>query len=381
MSTDFYAVLGVSRTASSDEIKKAYRKLARELHPDVNPDPSTHEKFKQVTAAYEVLGDPGKRQMYDAGGDPLSTGGGFGAGFGFSDIMDVVFGGAGAGMGAAGMGGRGPKSRRRRGNDGLLRLEVDLAVAAFGGTKEVAIDTAIVCTKCHGEGAAPGSHPVSCTVCGGRGEVQQVARSFLGQVLTARTCVACQGYGSVLSNPCHECSGEGRVRSRRTKNIRIPAGIDDGTRLKLSGEGEVGPGGGPAGDLYVEVLTAPHNTFSRDGDDLHCSVTVPMTAAALGTVIDLHTLDGHEKLEIKAGTQPGAQLSIDGKGAMVLHSNHRGNLVVHLDVQVPTKLDPEQETLLRQLAVIRGEDAPVGTMKTTNQGVFSRLRDAFTRPA
>ncbi len=379
MSPDYYALLGVARNAGPDEIKKAYRKLARELHPDVSSDPQTEEKFKQVTAAYEVLRDPNKRATYDAGGDPFSTGGGFGAGFGFNDIMDAFFGGPGSGMGGAS--GRGPKSRRRRGNDGLLRLEVDLAIAAFGGTKEVAIDTAIVCTQCHGEGAAPGNHPITCTVCGGRGEVQQVARSFLGQVLTTRACVACQGFGSVLSNPCHECSGEGRVRSRRTKNIRIPAGIDDGTRLKLSGEGEVGPGGGPAGDLYVEIYQLPHPSFTREGDDLHCSVSVPMTAAALGTVIDLDTLDGHEKLEIKPGTQPGAQLQILGKGACVLHSHSRGNLVVHLDVQVPTKLDPEQESLLRQLAKMRGEDAPVGLMRTTNQGVFSRLRDAFSRPA
>ena len=275
-------------TPTRTEIKKAYRRLARELHPDVNPDPATQDRFKEVSAAYDVLSDPEKRRMYDLGGDPFSRGGaGQGAGFSFTDIMDAFFGGQGAGAGQ----GRGPRPRTRRGQDALVRLEIELAEAAFGVTRELKVDTAVLCNACRGSGAAAGSSPVTCETCHGRGEVQQVQRSFLGEIRTLRPCAACRGYGEIIPEPCRECSGDGRVRSRRSITVKIPAGVDTGTRVQLAHEGEVGPGGGPAGDLYVEIHVATHPVFTRDGTDLRCHVTVPMTAAALGTTIQLPLLE------------------------------------------------------------------------------------------
>ena len=287
MSQDPYEILGVSRDADADEIKKAYRRLARQLHPDVNPDPATQERFKEVSAAYEVLSDPEKRRMYDLGGDPFGrAGAGQGAGFSFTDIMDAFFGGP-----ERGAQGRGPRPRTRRGQDALVRIEVELAEAAFGVTRELKVDTAVMCTVCHGSGAAEGSRPITCETCHGRGEVQHVQRSFLGEIRTLRPCNACRGYGEIIPEPCRECSGDGRVRSRRSITVKIPAGVDTGTRVQLAHEGEVGPGGGPAGDLYVEIHVAPHPVFTRDGTDLRCHITVPMTAAALGTTIQLPLLE------------------------------------------------------------------------------------------
>jgi molecular chaperone DnaJ len=365
---DYYAVLGVPRDSSAEDIKRAYRRLARELHPDINPDPATQERFKEVTAAYEVLSDAKKRQMYDLGSDPLSTGGGFGAGFGFSDIMDAFFGASSP---------RGPRTRVRRGQDAMIRLEVDLAEAAFGTTREIQVDTATVCESCRGAGAAPGSHPVTCDLCGGRGEISQVQRSFLGQVMTSRPCPQCRGFGTVIPSPCPECIGEGRVRTRRTLKVKIPAGVDTGTRIQLAGEGEVGPGGGPPGDLYVEIVEVPHPHFQRHGDDLHCTIALPMTAAALGTTVELATLDGVEELDIKPGTQPGTQLRLPARGVQHLRRSGRGDLVVHIDVVTPTRLDDRQEELLRELARLRGEEQPTGQLRSGQQGLFSRLRDAF----
>lgn len=382
--TDYYAALGVRRDASQDEIKKAYRRLARELHPDVNPDPATQERFKEITQAYEVLSDPNKRQMYDLGGDPFggagggAPGGGFGAGFPFSDIMDAFFGQTGAQ--------RGPRTRMRRGQDALLRLEIDLAEAAFGVSRELKVDTAVVCSTCEGSGAAEGSEPVTCSTCSGRGEVQHVQRSFLGDIRTARPCPTCQGYGSVIPNPCPECAGDGRVRSRRTITMKIPPGVDDGTRVQLTGEGEVGPGGGPAGDLYVEVHVAPHPLFTREGNDLLCDVTVPMTAAALGTHVDLPTLEADTDaddvertvpLDIAAGTQSGDQLVVRGRGVPKLRRTGRGDLIVRVVVETPTRLDAEQRELIERLARMRDEEQPSGTFSSPHKGVFGRLRDAF----
>lgn len=369
MATDYYAALGVSRDATGEEIKRAYRKLARELHPDVNPDPANQERFKEVTAAYEVLSDPSKRQMYDLGGDPRGGQGGFQGGFGFGDIMDAFFSTAG--------GARGPRSRTRRGQDALIRLEVDLREAAFGTVRDITVDTAVGCNTCAGSGSAPGSGRVQCTMCHGRGEVQTVQRSFLGQVMTARACPQCGGFGDLVETPCPECAGDGRVRTRRTLTVKVPAGVDTGTRIQLTGEGEVGPGNGPAGDLYVEIIERADPVFERQGDDLHCTVTIPMTAAALGTTIDFQTLDGSEKLEIKAGTQSGTTRTLKGKGVTHLRANGRGDLHVHIAVATPTKLDRQQEDLLRQLAAIRAEENPDGQVSHGQQGLFSRLRDAF----
>jgi molecular chaperone DnaJ len=371
VATDYYGVLGVGKSASDDEIKKAYRKLARQLHPDVNPDPEAQERFKLVTSAYEVLSDPQKRQVVDLGGDPLSSGPGssgspFAQGFGgLGDIMDAFFGGAG--------GGRGPRSRVRQGADALIRIEVELAEAAFGVERELTLDTAVVCSTCTGEGTAPGTHVETCGTCRGAGEVQQVQRSFLGQVMTSRPCPRCGGTGSTIPHPCHECSGDGRVRARRTLTVKVPAGIESGMRIRLTGEGEVGPGGGPAGDLFVEVLEREHPVFQRDGDDLHCTVSLPMTAAALGTTIPLATLDGEEQLDIAPGTQPDEVTTLRARGVPHLRGTGRGDLHVHLDIQVPTKLDAKQEELLRDLARLRGEERPGSTGKSSG-GLFGRRR-------
>lgn len=367
MPVDYYAVLGVRQDASPEDLKRAYRKRARELHPDVNP--GNEERFKEVTSAYEILADPQKREMYDLGGDPRGTGGGFGPGFGFSDIMDAFFGGGAAT--------RGPRPRQRRGQDALIRLDIELDEAAFGSTRELQVDTAVSCPTCHGEGAAPGTHPRTCEICHGRGEVQSVQRSFLGQVMTSRPCAACQGFGSVIPTPCGECGGDGRVRTRRTLKVKIPAGVDTGTRIQLPGEGEIGPGGGPHGDLYVEVVERPHERFQRRGDDLHCTVTLPMTAAALGTTCRLETLDGVEELAIRAGTQSGHVIPLRARGIQHLRGTGRGDLLVHVEVQTPTKLDGEQEELLRQLAGLRGEEHPNGQFAPGQQGFLGRLRDAF----
>ncbi len=368
-STDLYQVLGVPRDASQDEIKKAYRRLARELHPDVNPDALTQERFKDVTAAYEVLSDPARRERYDLGGDPFGNGAGWGNGatFGFGDIMDAFFGQAQ----------RGPRPRQRRGQDALIRLDIDLADAVFGTAREITVDTAVHCPTCAGAGTAPGTSVKTCELCRGRGEIQQVQRSFLGQVMTARPCPQCQGHGTVIPNPCVECNGDGRVRTRRTLSVKVPAGVDDGTRIQLAGEGEVGPGGGPAGDLYVEVGVLPHPVFTRQRDDLHCTLAVPMSAAALGSAVTLDTLDGERSVDIRPGTQAGTVVTLRGLGVSHLRGAGRGDLHVHIDVQTPTRLDDRQRELLTELARLRGEERAAGTLTETGTGLFSKLRDAF----
>ena len=369
---DYYGILGVAQDATDEELKKAYRKLARQLHPDVNPDPAAQEKFKAVTAAYDVLSDPQKRQIVDLGGDPLSSGAasqgsGFGSqGFGgLGDIMDAFFGG---GTGSS----RAPRSRVRQGADALLRIECDLSETVFGAERELTLETAVVCPTCTGEGAARGTHPATCDTCRGRGEVQQVQRSFLGQVMTTRSCPRCGGVGSIIEHPCGECGGDGRVRARRTLTVKIPAGVETGMRIRLTGEGEVGPGGGPAGDLYVEIVEKAHPVFTRDGDNLHCTITLPMTAAALGTCVPLTTLDGEEELDIAPGTQPDAVLTLRARGVPHLRATGRGDLHIHLQVQVPTRLDDRQEQLLRDLAALRGEERPGVSGKAG--GLFGRRR-------
>jgi molecular chaperone DnaJ len=374
VATDYYGVLGVRRDATGDEIKRAYRKLARELHPDVNPDPEAQDRFKAATTAYEVLSDPEKREIVDLGGDPLSQNGGGGSPFGaggfggLGDIMDAFFGASTA---------RGPRSRVRQGSDALIRLDLDLAETAFGVSRDLTVDTAIVCATCSGAGTAPGTHPASCDTCGGRGEVQSVQRSFLGQVMTSRPCPTCAGTGIVIPSPCATCGGDGRVRARRTVGVKVPAGVEDGMRIRLSGQGEVGPGGGPAGDLYVEIHERPHDIFTRDGDDLHCRVQLPMTAAALGTSLTLTTLDGDEQIEIRPGTQPDTRTTLRARGVPHLRGVGRGDLHVHVQVATPTRLDEEQEELLRRLASLRGEDLPVSTRGHGSGGLFSKMRDAF----
>lgn len=371
--TDYYEILGVDKNATTDEIKRAYRKLARQLHPDVAEGPDAEERFKEVSRAYEVLSNTEKRQQYDMGVDPTAPGGGggSGAGFGFEDIFETFFGGGGGGQ-------QGPIPRRRRGQDALLRLDIDLEDAVFGKEEEVTVDTAVVCSVCDGSCCAPGTHPRTCEVCGGRGTVQRVARSFLGQVMTTSQCSACHGFGTVIPQPCTECSGEGRVRSRRTLKINVPAGVSTGTRIRMAGQGEVGPGGGPAGDVYVEINERKHDVFTREGDDLHCTVTIPMTAAALGTVLDLDTLDGKQDLDVAPGTQPGDTITLPNLGVGRLQRSGRGNLHAHIVVEVPRNLDEEQEELLRNLAEKRNETRPDARVGAGHNGVFSRLKDRFS---
>src|SRR4051812_21277250 len=378
---DYYGILGIAPDAGSDEIKRAYRRLARELHPDVNPDPGAQERFAEVSAAYEVLSDPEKRRIVDLGGDPLGNGGGGGGGdpfssFGLGDIMDAFFGGQAGGRG------RGPRSRVQPGADALIRMQLTLEECATGVTQDLTVDTAILCSECTGSGCAPGSSPTRCDICNGRGEVQSVQRSFLGQVVTSRPCPQCRGFGEIIPEPCRQCAGDGRVRSRRTVAVRIPAGVADGMRVRLAGQGEVGSGGGPAGDLYVEVEEEPHELFTRDGADLHCTVQLPMTAAALGTTLPLPTLDGLEELHVEPGTQAGTVRTLRGKGMPRLRSSGRvdghGDLMVHVDVAVPTSLTKEQTELLRQLAALRGEEQPdLAAGNRNGHGIFSRLRDSF----
>ena len=369
---DYYGDLGVARDASAEEIKRAYRRKARKLHPDVNPGPEAEAEFKKVSQAYDVLSDPAKKRAFDAGQDPYGNGAeGFSANFSFSDIMDAFFGGAAAG-------GRGPRSRRQRGQDALVRLDIDLATAVFGADQEIVVDTAEACGTCHGDGTQPGTSPTTCDVCKGAGEVQQVQRSFLGQVMTSRPCTACQGYGTVITKPCFECSGHGRVRTRRTINLKVPAGVDTGTRIQLAGEGEVGPGGGPPGDLYVEIAVRAHPVFRRRGDDLHCQLELPMTAAALGATLPLETFDGVVDVHVTPGTQSGDIRTIKSAGVTHLRGTGRGDLLVQIVVATPTELDEEQEQLLRRLAELRGEQRPEAQLAHVDGGgLFGKLRDAF----
>lgn len=367
---DFYEELGVSRDATPDEIKKAYRKLARKLHPDVNPSEEAAERFKNVSQAYEVLSNVDKRRQYDAGGMDGGFGGGFG---GLGDIFETFF-------GAAGGASRGPVPRRRPGQNALISMEIDLEEAVFGGEREVQVDTAVVCPSCQGSCCAKGTKPQTCSGCGGQGQVQRLQRSLLGQVITAAACPQCSGHGTSIT-PCPECAGEGRIRTRRSLKLKVPAGVETGQRIHLPSQGEVGPGGGPAGDLFVEVREREHPKFTRRGDDLHCTLRIPMTTAALGSEIEIDTLDGVERVDIEPGTQPGSVSTLHSFGVERLRQGTRGDLHVHLEVDVPTKLDDEQAELLRTLAKLRGEERPEGKLTTTNQGMFSRLKDKFSGKA
>jgi len=371
---DYYGILGVARDSSSDEIKKVYRKLAREYHPDINPDPQASEKFKEITTAYEILSDPEKRQRYDMGGDPFSQFGGS-QNFGFGDIMDAFFGG--------GASNRGPRARMRAGQDALIRVDLDLSEACFGADRELNLETAVTCEKCSGSGCAAGSKPSVCGICKGRGETQQVTRSIIGQVMTSRPCAACQGYGSVISDPCGECAGDGRVRSRKVIPIKIPAGVETGNRIQMTGAGEVGPGGGPAGDLYVEIVETQHDFLVRDGNNLHVSIVIPMTSAALGAKVLIETLDGPREVVIKPGFISGNTVILKELGMSKLRGNGRGELIVHIEVTTPSKLNKEQEEILKALAKSRGErseDIEIHRRSAAHtSGFFGRFRDAFNR--
>lgn len=347
---DYYEILGVPRDATEDQIKKAYRRLARKLHPDV-AGTGSEEAFKDLSVAYETLSNPRKRQAYDMAGEagPSAPRSGAAGGFPFDDIFETMFGG---GFSATSTG---PSPRGRRGQDSLTAVEVTLEDVTFGTTKPVSVDTAVVCPACHGTCCAPGTSPQTCSTCGGSGTVTRVQRSLLGTIRTSGPCPACGGHGTTIPHPCPECSGEGRVRSRRTLSVEIPTGVDTGTRIRLSGQGEAGPGGGPAGDLYVEVRVKKHKVFTRRGDDLHTWITVPMTTAALGTVFELQTLDGSREVRIKPGTQPNDDIALSGLGVGHLNRAGRGDLHVHVEVEIPKRLDDRSQALLEELAELRGE--------------------------
>lgn len=364
---DHYEVLGVERNATPDEIKKAYRRLARELHPDVNPSTEASERFKLVTHAYDVLSDPQQREQYDLG-PQAGFGGGGGQNFGgFGDIFETFFGG--------GNQSRGPKSRRERGQDALLRVEVDLDEVIFGTHRDLEVDTAIVCETCNGSCCQPGTAPVTCDICHGTGSIQRSVRSLLGNVMTSSPCGTCRGYGTVIATPCVTCQGQGRVRARRTVPVDIPAGVDTGLRLQMPGSGEAGPAGGPNGDLYLEIKVKHDDVFSRDGDDLLCTLEVAMTDAILGTTATVKALDGDIKLELKAGIQSADIITVKDRGITHLRGNGRGDLRVGIQVVTPTKLDHKERELIKQFAATHKQADP--SLARFQQGLFAKLRDRF----
>ncbi|MCU1437104.1 MAG: dnaJ [Naasia sp.] len=364
---DHYEVLGVARDASTDDIKKAYRRLARELHPDVNPGADAQERFKLVTHAYDVLSDPRQRQEYDLGG---RGGGNMGDAFGgFGDIFETFFGAGGRG------GGSGPRSRRERGGDALLRVEVDLEDVIFGTHRDLDVDTAVLCETCNGTCCQPGTSPITCDICRGTGSIQRTVRSLLGNVMTSTPCGTCRGYGTVLPSPCATCQGQGRVRARRTLPVDIPAGVETGLRLQLPGQGEVGPAGGPNGDLYLEVKVRHHETFSRNGDDLLATLEVPMAEAILGTTVKVPALDGEVELELRPGTQSADILTVKGRGVTRLRGQGRGDLKIGIQVVTPTKLDRHERDLIEKFAQRYKKQKP--QLAHFQQGLFAKMRDRF----
>ncbi|HEV7956167.1 MAG: dnaJ [Microbacteriaceae bacterium] len=362
---DHYETLGVSREATSDEIKKAYRRLARELHPDVNPGADASEKFKSVTHAYDVLSNPEQRQQYDLGPQPGFGGQNFG---GFGDIFETFFGGGGGGR-------SGPRSRRERGQDALIRVELELDEIIFGTQRDLEVDTAVLCETCHGSCAAPGTSPVTCDICRGTGHIQRAVRSLLGNVMTSSPCGTCRGYGTIIPNPCPTCQGQGRVRARRNIPVDIPAGVDTGLRLQMPSQGEVGPAGGPNGDLYLEIKVRHHDVFSRDGDDLLATLELQMTDAILGTTTTLSALDGEVTVEIRPGAQSAEVITIKDRGITKLRGSGRGDLKIGIQVTTPTKLSHKEQELMKQFARSRKPQQPVLTQ--FQQGLFQKLRDRF----
>jgi molecular chaperone DnaJ len=361
---DHYEVLGVSHDATPDEIKKAYRRLARQLHPDVNPGGDAAERFKKVTHAYDVLSDPTQRQQYDMGGQP-----GFGgnANFGgFGDIFGTFFGGGTP---------RGPRSRRERGQDALVRVEIDLGDVIFGTHRDFEVDTAVVCETCNGSCCQPGTAPVICDICHGTGQIQRSVRSLLGNVVTSSPCGTCRGYGTIIATPCVTCQGQGRIRMRRSVPVDIPPGVDTGLRLQMPGSGEAGPAGGPNGDLYVEIHVRHHEVFSRSGDDLLATLEVQMTDAILGITSTITALDGDLNIEVKPGIQSAEIITVKGRGVTKLRGTGRGDLKIGVHVLTPTKLDNKERELIRQFAERHHAIAP--QLGHFQQGLFAKLRDRF----
>ncbi|TSD84521.1 molecular chaperone DnaJ [Mycobacterium sp. KBS0706] len=368
---DFYDLLGVARGAGADEIKKAYRKLAMQYHPDRNPgDHAAEHKFKEINEAYDVLKDEQKRAAYDrfghaafdGGAGPRGPGGADFSG-GFADIFEEMFGDF--------MGGRrgGQRAQAGRGSDVRFNLEITLEEAFLGKQATVKVPSSVGCEVCDGSGAEPGSQPVTCPTCGGAGRV----RASQGFFTVERTCPGCGGQGRVIKNPCRNCSGSGRVRKDKTLKVDIPPGVDDGTRIRLSNEGESGMRGAPPGDLYIFLSVRPHALFQRDGADLFCKAPIPMSTAALGGPIEIPAIDGgRAKITVPAGTQSGARFRLRGKGMSVLRSAGRGDMYVELQVETPVNLSKRQRELLEEFEREGG-----GGTSPESQGFFAKVKEFF----
>ncbi|HLG71033.1 MAG TPA: molecular chaperone DnaJ [Chloroflexota bacterium] len=370
---DYYEVLGVARNASDDEIKKAFRRLARQYHPDVNKEKDAEARFKEVNEAYEVLSDPQKRQMYDQFGH-AGPGMGAGAGFGdfgsfggFSDIFQTFFGGQTAGGGR-----RGPQ----RGSDLRYNLTLTFEEAVFGCEKELEIPRADTCSVCRGSGAEPGTEPSRCPNCNGTGELRRVQQSIFGQFVNVVMCERCQGEGRVISTPCHECHGAGRVRVTKHVTLKVPAGVDTGSQIRLTGEGEAGPRGGPNGNLYVAISVKKHAFFERDGQDILYTLPINFAQAALGDEVEVPTVDGKVMLKIPAGTQSGRVMRLKDKGVPNLRGGGRGDQHVYVKVVTPTDLSQRERELLEQLRDV-SKKQPQPNEKHEKGGIFEKVKEAF----
>ncbi|MEZ5101243.1 MAG: molecular chaperone DnaJ [Thermoleophilia bacterium] len=369
---DYYEILGVTRTASEQELKKAFRQLARELHPDVSDDPQAEEKFREVAEAYEVLSKQETRDLYDRFGHGGLRRGGYAPPGDFGDLSDLLSSFFGGDLFGDVFGGGGRRARRR-GADVAVRVEIDLAEAATGATREVVFGATTVCTTCNGSCAAPGSTPAVCDTCGGAGRVQTGQSSLLGQLVQTRPCPRCHGGGRIVTDPCEDCDGNGVVTEERRLSVDVPAGIADGQRIRIGGQGHWGGPGGQPGDLYVHVGVREDERFVRDGHDLVCRLDVSMAQAALGARVTVPTLDGDHELDLPAGTQPGEVILLRGKGMPALRARGRGDQHVVVNVRVPRRLTEEQRTHLAQL------DATIdaSAYDEAEPGFFERLRAAF----